>query len=102
MKNSKQPDKFKTETGNRQAHFVLLDSSFEPPFEQVTSVALVPFTDDGKVVVVVEKRGPDLPGGHGPQYPMLSLSFNPCCDPSESRSSRGVAPAIPRDSDGML
>jgi 8-oxo-dGTP diphosphatase len=44
--------------------FVHLGSGFVPPFEQVTSVCVVPFTADGKIVAALLDRGPDLPGGH--------------------------------------
>jgi 8-oxo-dGTP diphosphatase len=48
----------------RVPHFVLLHSDFEPPFERVTSVAVVPFTKDGNIVATLQQRGIDLPGGH--------------------------------------
>jgi 8-oxo-dGTP diphosphatase len=48
----------------RSFHIRHLGSQAEVPFEQVTSVAVVPFTADGKVVVSDQDRGLDLPGGH--------------------------------------
>jgi 8-oxo-dGTP diphosphatase len=44
--------------------FVQLGPGFVPPFERVTSVCVVPFTADGKIVAALLDRGPDLPGGH--------------------------------------
>ncbi|QIA27554.1 NUDIX domain-containing protein [Thermaerobacter sp. PB12/4term] len=35
-----------------------------PSFEQVTSVGVVAFTAEGKVVVTLQSRGFDIPGGH--------------------------------------
>ncbi len=45
-------------------NFVLLEPDALPPFEAVTSVAVVPFTPEGKIVAAVLERGVDLPGGH--------------------------------------
>lgn len=45
--------------------FVSMGPDVTPPFEQVTAVAAIPFTADGKLVVVnLRHRGLDLPGGH--------------------------------------
>jgi len=45
--------------------FTHIGSSFLPDFSQVTSVAAIPFTSDGKLVVVnLRHRGLDMPGGH--------------------------------------
>ena len=44
--------------------FKFLGLSFIPPFEQVTSVSVVPFTEDGRIVCALLERGIDLPGGH--------------------------------------
>ena len=49
---------------SHRVNFVNLGPSFEPPFEQVTSVSVVPFMSDGRLVVALLDRGPDLPGGH--------------------------------------
>ncbi len=58
-------DKLRTViTEKQQANFVLLPPSFVPPFEKVTSASVVPFTHDGRIVAVQEKRGLDIPGGH--------------------------------------
>ena len=43
---------------------VPLGSAFRPPFDKVTSVGVVPFTDEGLIVVALLQRGVDLPGGH--------------------------------------
>lgn len=57
------PDKRRTPKG-RQANFRLCEPGFVPPFEQVTSVSVIPFTADGVMVATEDKRGKDLPGGH--------------------------------------
>ncbi len=44
--------------------FVSLRAAFSPPFEQVTSVSVVPVTSDGRLVATVLDRGVDVPGGH--------------------------------------
>lgn len=45
--------------------FTHLGNKMLPKFEQVTSVAAIPFTNDGRLVVVnLRHRGLDLPGGH--------------------------------------
>lgn len=45
--------------------FVSMGPDVVPAFEQVTAVAAIPFTADGKLVVVnLRHRGLDLPGGH--------------------------------------
>ncbi len=41
-----------------------LGPSPDPPFEQVTSAAVVAVTDDGRLVVADLARGLDIPGGH--------------------------------------
>jgi 8-oxo-dGTP pyrophosphatase MutT (NUDIX family) len=41
-----------------------LGAAFRPPFDKVTSVAVVPFTDEGLIVAALLQRGVDLPGGH--------------------------------------
>lgn len=49
----------------KKVTFTLLDPvSYIPPLEKVTSVAVVPFDQDGNIVTALLKRGPDLPGGH--------------------------------------
>jgi 8-oxo-dGTP diphosphatase len=50
--------------GDRAVNFVLREAGFVPAFDKVTSVAVVAFTDAGKIIAVVEHRGADLPGGH--------------------------------------
>lgn len=45
-----------------------------PPFKDVTSVSAIPFTEDGKLVVVnLRHRGLDLPGGHVEQGELSPL-----------------------------
>lgn len=58
------PDRRRTPKGGRKANFRLREPGFVPPFEQVTSVAVIPFTADGDMVATEDKRGKDLPGGH--------------------------------------
>ncbi len=48
----------------RVVTFVQLGPDFVPPFEQVTSVSVVPFTADSRIVAALLERGVDLPGGH--------------------------------------
>lgn len=57
------PDKRRTPKGHK-ANFRLREPGFVPPFEQVTSVSVIPFTKDGNMVATDDKRGKDLPGGH--------------------------------------
>ena len=45
-------------------NIVPLGATFHPPFDKVTSVAVVPFTDEGLIVAALLQRGVDLPGGH--------------------------------------
>lgn len=50
---------------DKQVTFTYLGAAELPPFEFVTSVAVVPFTQDGNIVAVrLRHRGLDLPGGH--------------------------------------
>lgn len=60
-----QSDRQKTiiQTGQKVT-FVDLGNSFVPPFEKITSVLVVPFTQDGLIVCALLERGIDLPGGH--------------------------------------
>ncbi len=48
----------------KDVNFIQLDPDFIPPFDKITSVAVVPFTADGKIVAALLNRGIDLPGGH--------------------------------------
>ncbi|BAY13914.1 NUDIX hydrolase [Calothrix sp. NIES-2098] len=48
----------------QKVNFVDLGNSFLPAFEKVTSVLVVPFTQDGSMVCALLERGLDLPGGH--------------------------------------
>jgi len=57
------PDKRRTPKGHK-ANFRLREPEFVPPFDQVTSVSVIPFTADGVMVATDDKRGKDLPGGH--------------------------------------
>src|SRR5690242_11643105 len=62
--NLPRPDKRRTPKGGRKANFRLCEPGFVPPFDQVTSVSVIPFTADGAMVATDDKRGKDLPGGH--------------------------------------
>ena len=45
--------------------FILIDpKDFIPPFDRVTSVGVVPFMPDGRMVATLLERGIDIPGGH--------------------------------------
>jgi 8-oxo-dGTP pyrophosphatase MutT (NUDIX family) len=55
----------------KNINFVQIDPSFIPPFDKITSAAVVPFTEDGKIVAALLNRGIDLPGGH-----VLKTEFN--------------------------
>ncbi len=58
-------DRRRTDVGDgHMVTFVQLGPEFTPPFEQVTSVSVVPFADDGRIVAALLRRGVDLPGGH--------------------------------------
>ena len=58
-------DKRRTlEIKGKQVTFSLLPASTLPPLDKVTSVAVVPFTDKGDVVLALLDRGADIPGGH--------------------------------------
>ena len=49
----------------QKVNFVYLNSDFVPPFEKITSVAVVPFMENGNIVVTdLKSRGIDIPGGH--------------------------------------
>jgi 8-oxo-dGTP diphosphatase len=48
----------------REVTFTRLAPGVVPPFEKVTSVGVVPFTTDGRIVVILQDRGIDIPGGH--------------------------------------
>jgi hypothetical protein len=61
---TQRPDKRRTPIDGRAVTFKLQEAGFIPPFKQVTSVSVIPFTTDGGIVATVEKRGPDFPGGH--------------------------------------
>lgn len=58
------PDKRRTPKNGRKANFRLREPDFVPPFDSVTSVSVIIFTEDGGMVVTEDKRGKDLPGGH--------------------------------------
>lgn len=56
-------DKFPKAT--KPGLFTLFDPhEVTPPFDRVTSVAVVPFLEDGRMVATVLERGLDIPGGH--------------------------------------
>src|SRR5919201_7164148 len=48
----------------QMGNIVPLGAAFRPAFDQVTSVGVVPFTDEGLIVAALLQRGVDLPGGH--------------------------------------
>jgi 8-oxo-dGTP pyrophosphatase MutT (NUDIX family) len=48
----------------QMSNIVPLGAAFHPPFDKVTSVGVVPFTDEGLIVAALLQRGVDLPGGH--------------------------------------
>lgn len=48
----------------KKVNFIQIDPDFIPPFDKITSVAVVPFTKDGEIVAALLSRGIDLPGGH--------------------------------------
>lgn len=48
----------------RVVNFVRREKGFAPPFDAVTSVSVVPFLADGRIVAAMLYRGIDLPGGH--------------------------------------
>lgn len=53
------------EDKGRQITFTHLGATTMPAYSQVTAVFAIPFTVDGKLVVVrLHSRGLDLPGGH--------------------------------------
>ena len=54
---------------NKLVTFTYKGNSKLPDFKDVTSVAVIPFTTDGQLVVVdLYQRGLDLPGGHVEPY----------------------------------
>ena len=56
---------FKSTINGKEVTFTLLGNATMPPFSQVTSVAVIPFTTSGELVVVdLFARGLDIPGGH--------------------------------------
>lgn len=56
---------YTTTINNRVVTFTHLGNADTPHFENVTSVSVIPFTSEGKLVVVdLYHRGLDLPGGH--------------------------------------
>lgn len=58
-------DRRRTQTiKGKQVTFTLLPAATMPPLDKVTSVAVVPFTDKGEVVLALLDRGADIPGGH--------------------------------------
>ncbi len=59
-------DKQRTDvTKDDNFSFTILEpNAKELPMEKVTSVAVVPFDENGDIVVALLDRGPDLPGGH--------------------------------------
>ena len=60
---------YKTQVKDRFVTFTHLGNASLPPFSQVTSVAAIPFTKEGQLVVVnLHHRGLDLPGGHVEAY----------------------------------
>ncbi|OUL19481.1 NUDIX hydrolase [Nostoc sp. RF31YmG] len=48
----------------KNVNFIDLGNTCLPAFEKITSVLVVPFTQDGLIVCALLNRGIDLPGGH--------------------------------------
>ncbi len=64
-KGARMADRRRTDVAaGRVVNFTPRENGFMPPFDAVTSVSVVPFTDDGRLVAVLLDRGIDLPGGH--------------------------------------
>lgn len=59
-------DKFpKLPKTDKPFRFVAVDpKKFTPPFDRITSVGIVPFLSDGRIVATLLERGIDIPGGH--------------------------------------
>ncbi|CAO5163919.1 NUDIX domain-containing protein [Frankia sp. AiPs1] len=51
-------------SGARSTRLTLLGPAADPPFDRVTSVAVVAVTDGDQLVVAELDRGLDIPGGH--------------------------------------
>lgn len=62
----------------KQVTFRYAGVSVPPPFKDVTSVSVIPFTKDGNIVAVrLKHRGLDIPGGHvekGEATPLQTLT----------------------------
>jgi len=64
-KGARMADRRRTDVATgRVVNFAPREKGFMPSFDAVTSVSVVPFTDDGRLVAVLLDRGIDLPGGH--------------------------------------
>jgi len=73
-KGARMTDRRRTDVAAGQVvNFVLRGRGFMPPFDAVTSVSVVPFTEDGRIVSVMLDRGIDLPGGHVAGLPLDKL-----------------------------
>lgn len=60
-----QDNSYATLVKGKQVTFTHMGSAERPDFKYVTSVSVIPFTEDGDIVVVrLRHRGLDLPGGH--------------------------------------
>jgi hypothetical protein len=60
---------FKQIVVEKEVTFTYLGTKNVPKFNKVSSVLAIPFTDDGRIVVVrLKHRGIDLPGGHVEKY----------------------------------
>jgi 8-oxo-dGTP pyrophosphatase MutT (NUDIX family) len=54
---------------NRSVILRHIGNTWIPPFNKVTSVAVIPFTEEGKIMAVkLRHRGIDIPGGHVEAY----------------------------------
>ncbi len=59
------PNSYTTLVNSKQVTFTHLGPVQMPPFKDVTSVSVTPFTKDGNIVAVrLRHRGIDIPGGH--------------------------------------
>jgi 8-oxo-dGTP diphosphatase len=52
-------------TGDKKVNFrIISPDSVVPDIDAVTSVSVIAFNKYGNIVVSIQKRGPDIPGGH--------------------------------------
>jgi len=48
----------------KETTFTFLESLELPELSKITSAAIIPFLDDGRIVATILNRGVDIPGGH--------------------------------------